>query len=316
MIGDIGTKPIEAGGSVQPRTAREAVFRQSSILQVDLLYTIEDLIRELLENESQELLLMRQELASAEPARLHIRSRPGHYHFSACTDRTGRDRGITRDMARVHRLARREYLQLRIRETERFLKPLENALQICGGYHSDRIPTRLNKFHRAGLDLFQVLFTKEQNRWIDQFYTPNPFHPENLKYPTSGGIMMRSKSEAELGTMLEALGLPYRYDDRVILHHDPHGNPSVRPLHDTCFADFKVPNLLGGITVHEHFGAFHLERYGENAMIRMNDYHQFEVYEMPDRRVRHEEFTWSFECDLQDPVRKRKLLRRILFPRV
>ena len=316
MIRDMITDPGGTGRPEQPRTARQAVFRQGSILRVDLLYTIEEVIRELLADENRELLLMKQELTALEQASLYARF-DGHSHrFTARDDRTGKETGITRDMARVHRLARREYLQHRIKETERFLKPLENALQICGGYHSDRIPTRLKRFHRAGLDLFQVLFTKEQNRWINQFYTPNPFHPENLKYPTSGGIMMRSKSEAELGTMLEALGLPYRYDDRVILHHDPHGNPSVRPLHDTCFADFKVPNLLGGITVHEHFGAFHLERYGENAMIRMNDYHQFEVYEMPDRRVRHEEFTWSFECDLQDPVRKRKLLRRILFPRV
>ena len=316
MIRDMITDPGGTGRPEQPRTARQAVFRQGSILRVDLLYTIEEVIRELLADENRELLLMKQELTALEQASLYARF-DGHSHrFTARDDRTGKETGITRDMARVHRLARREYLQQRIRETERFLKPLENALQISEKSHSERIPARLRKLRHAGLDLCRILFTEEQNRWMDQPYTPNPFHPENLKNPTSGGVLMRSKSEAELGTMLEELGLPYRYDDRVLFRYDPHGDPSARPSKETCFADFKIPNLLGGITVHEHFGAFHVEHYADNALKRMNDYHQFSVYEMPDQKVRHEEFTWSFECDLQDPVRRKKLLRRILFPRV
>ncbi len=163
----------------------------------------------------------------------------------------------------------------------------------------------------AGLDLTRILFTPEQVEWINTPYNPNPYYPEDLKHPTSAGLLTRSKSEAKIGSISEGYGLPFRYDDFTRILYDPLGD---RPSRDSVYSDFKYPNLCGGITVHEHLGAFQMDRYGNNALMRLNDYHNFEVIELPGRPVTYSEFTWSFESDLWGETRIRKLFRRILLP--
>ena len=122
---------------------------------------------------------------------------------------------------------------------------------------------------------------------------------------------MRSKSEAIIGTSLEAIGLPYRSDDLVTIISD---GKSGKPFKDTYFADFKVPNFLGGITVHEHFGAFQMDKYAGNALQRLNDYHSFTVIELEGRPVEDNEFTWSFESDIRNAISIRGLIRKLLLP--
>ena len=221
---------------------------------------------------------------------------------------------ITSDLQRVQRLARRDFLNQRIRSAEAQARELQEAVDRAeDARERQRFQAKLTRFADAGIDLASVLFTQEQLEWIDQPFTPNPHYLEDLKYPTKGGYVMRSNSEASLGSDLESFGLPYRYDDLVTIHYDPLGD---RPFRNSYFADFKVPNLVGGITVHEHLGAFQIERYGENALQRLNDYQNFRIIELPDRPVRHEEITWSFEHDLHDPVLLQKLIQRILLPGV
>ena len=168
------------------------------------------------------------------------------------------------------------------------------------------------RYADIGLDITRIIFTKEQNEWIDAPYTPNPYNVDSLKYETIGKLPVRSSSEREIGNMFEDIGLPYRSDDLVrIIRNDEHQGT---PFRNTYFADFKVPNLLGGITVHEHLGAFHLENYSDNALQRLNDYHNFTVVELPGRPVGKNELTWSFESDLQGDENLKRLIARLLLP--
>ena len=97
------------------------------------------------------------------------------------------------------------------------------------------------------------------------------------------------------------MGLPYRYDDLVSIISDGRG---LQPYKDNYFADFKVPNLFGGITIHEHFGAFQIDNYADNSLRRLHDYQTFSVVELPGRPLSLDEFTWSFENEvtLQDDL--------------
>lgn len=49
-------------------------------------------------------------------------------------------------------------------------------------------------------------------KWLDEPYSPNPLHPENLIYPSITGQMRRSKSEVLIETALFNHQLPYRYE--------------------------------------------------------------------------------------------------------
>ena len=298
--------------TVHLRTARDSIRNSSGIIQINFLKLLDEMIRELVAANQEEMESIKQELSLLENASLHIHHHGEYIHFSCYEKDTRKRFGITEDDDRIYNLARRGFLESQLKALEynslRFAKLLDTTNWARNEIQMTR---KLERFTGAGLDLSRILFTKEQNEWIDTPYTPNPFHPENLLYRTNGEMLMRSKSETIIGNCFESLGLPYRSDDLVTIYS---GHTSKQPFKDTYFADFKTPNLLGGITIHEHFGAFQIEKYPDNALKRLNDYRSFNVYELDYRPVKAEEFTWSLEADLQDPISFRRLLRRILLP--
>ena len=298
--------------NVHARTARDSIINNSGLLQIDFLRITSDSIRTLLKADEAEVKAMQQELDLLREGSLCISKRGEGFQFSRYDRNTQKRVSIMSDRDEVNELARRMCLENRIKAIEdnarRLSAVLENADGAC---HEIMLQKKLGKFAAAGLDLSRILFTKEQNEWIDTPYTPNPFHPEDLKYPTTGGILTRSKSESTIGSRLELIGLPYRFDDLVTIYSERTGE---RPFRDNYFSDFKVPNLLGGITVHEHFGAFQMKNYPDNSLKRLNDYRNFEVRELPSRIVLPEEFTWSLEADLRDPVLFQRIINRMLLP--
>ena len=298
--------------TVHARTARDSIINNSGLLQIDFLRMTSDSIRTLLKADEAELKAMQQELALLREGSLCISKRGEGVQFSRYDRNTQKRVSIMSDRDEVNELARRMCLENRIKAIEDNARRLSAVLENAdGARHEIMLQKKLGKFAAAGLDLSRILFTKEQNEWIDTPYTPNPFHPEDLKYPTTGGILTRSKAESTIGSRLELIGLPYRFDDLVTIYSERTGE---RPFRDNYFSDFKVPNLLGGITVHEHFGAFQMKNYPDNSLKRLNDYRNFEVRELPSRIVLPEEFTWSLEADLRDPVLFQRIINRMLLP--
>ena len=297
---------------VRPRSARETIVHREGLAGLFLVRTTTELMKDAIREDRAEIDRMKMELSLIEDCSLYaFRSEPG-FCFKSYDRKTKKSTGITEDMTRVHRLARRSYLEARIRFIEKTASRFEAIIEELEYVQKQCIKkARLNRFNQAGLDLTKILFTKEQNEWIDEVYTPDPYHRESLRVPTSGGILTRSNSEARIGSNLEAIGLPYRNDDLVEIIAGPGG---ARPYRDTYFADFKVPNLNGGITIHEHLGAFQIDGYSTNALKRLNDYHDFSVYELPGRRVEGNEFTWSFEGDLRNQEKINQVIRRMLLP--
>ena len=306
-------RQMNQSNKIHSRSARESIRNDIQLTQINLLRITTEMIRDLIQTDQQQVAAMKQELALIENGNLWIHHRKERFHYSCCDLDTGKVSGITGDLDRIHSLARRTFLENRIAAIEASTRRLDRVLQATEVLrYEERFRKKMKKYSHASLDLSRILFTKEQNEWIDAFYTPNPFHQENLKYPTNGGILMRSNSEAWFGTALEQVGLPYRFDDLVVIHND---HRTDRPHRDTYFADFKIPNLIGGITIPAHFGAFQLEQYADNALYRLNDYRSFSVSELPSRTVSPEEFTWSLEADLHDEKVFRRLIQRILLPR-
>ena len=300
---------LKASGA---RTARETIINNSGLAQLHFMKTVSLLLVRNLDCEKQMLTSMKQELASLEDGILHIHKRNGNAVFCKRIIGSNKEFGISKDISQVHHLARRAYLEKCITTGELHIKKMQRIIDASDfAMEEARMLSKFARYNDAGLDLSRILFTEEQNDWMDRTYTPNPFYQENLNYETQGRILMRSKSEAMIGSFLERIGLPYRSDDLVNIVSD---NNTKQPYRDNYFADFKVPNLLGGITIHEHFGAFQIENYSQNALQRLNDYHSFQVIEIPGRPVQSDEFTWSFECDLMQAGTLEKLIYRMLLP--
>ena len=296
---------------VHMRTARDTIANPSGIIQLEFLRTTSQLLRDAVLSDEAEINSIRQELALLEKAKLRIHRRGDRSYFAALSEGEERERSLHKDMARIHALARRTYLQKRLALIERNSRRLRTALSSYESACYDlQLQSKLTRFCGSGLDLSRILYTEEQNEWIDRPYSPNPYYQGSLKYQTEHGIPVRSMSEARFGSRLEAIGLPYRSDDLVTIHSEFNDSP----FRENYFADFKIPNLCGGITIHEHLGALHLKDYPDNSLKRLNDYHNFSIYELPDRPVKHSEITWSFEPDIRDPKLLRSVIRRILLP--
>lgn len=298
---------------VHTRTARETLVEPAGIICMDMLRITEEMLQDALAGDEAEIAAMKQELALLPTPRLRIHRNGMRYYFgeTSPTKAGAHEVSISADPARVYDLARRDYLQHRIRTMTDNAARVRVSLALCkDAVWEQRLRRRLHRFDDAGLDLSKILFTQAQNEWIDAPYSPNPFYQESLNHFTAHGIPVRSKSEARFGSFLESVGLPFRTDDLVTIHAG-HGRS---PFRDTYFADFKIPNLCGGITIHEHLGAFHIDEYSAGAMRRLNDYHNFTIQELPGRPVKHEEITWSFEHDLQSDESMKALLRQILLP--
>ena len=303
---------MQMQGKVRPRTARDSIRNISGLAQYNFLTILKELIEEFIAINHRELESLKQEAALIDNEKLHIHHHGEQFHFSCYDNNTKRRFGITNEKERIYQIARREHLENQEKAIEISTSRLVKALDATEwARHENRVIRKLNRYAQANLDLSRILFTKEQNEWIDLPYSPNPFHPESLTCQTEGGIPVRSNSEAKIGTFFERIGLPYRTDDLVEIHT---GNAGDRAFRNNYFADFKAPNLLGGITIHEHLGAFQIDKYADNALQRLNDYRSFQVFELPYRPVRAEEFTWSLEADIKDEVLLRRVIRRILFP--
>ena len=220
------------------RTARDSIIKPSGILQLSFLRLSSDLLQKECDSCQEEIIAMKKELATMEEASLHINNRKDDRQFGSVPIGSREEITITNDPARIHELARRAYLEKRIDILDSRYKRVSRALHsILDAKDEQRLLAKLQRFDDANLDLTRILFTKEQNEWIDEPYTPNPYNPEYLTEPTKGGILMRSKSEANLGSYLEDLGIPYRYDDIVRIT----ATGWERPNKSTYYADLNAP---------------------------------------------------------------------------
>lgn len=103
--------------------------------------------------------------------------------------------------------------------------------------------------------------------WNKEVYVPNPKHPENLRFETDRGEMVRSKSELIIANALfrERDILLYKYERPLTLKAN--GQEIV------VYPDFTILNTITGkITYWEHAGRMDDPRYSIEFVQKMNAY--------------------------------------------
>lgn len=102
---------------------------------------------------------------------------------------------------------------------------------------------------------------KELQKWENEDYERNEMHKEHLIIKGTQGKMVRSKSEAIIDKMLYTAGIPFRYEEKLIL-----GNAVIYP-------DFVIRHPKTGRYYYwEHFGMMDDVAYIKNTCEKIKLY--------------------------------------------
>ncbi|MBQ9014809.1 MAG: hypothetical protein IJ109_10865 [Firmicutes bacterium] len=257
-----------------------------------------DLILELEKRKSE---ILKRELAGLPKGRLRIVPRRNKLYFQSVRD--GHVQGITKDLALVYQLARKEYLQLLLESrkismmlvyhatgeemqewgmTEKQQRQAKSASGVRRMLEEALTPIEelLDKYGKAGLDVLHITCSQEQIRWVKEEYRRNNLHPEQRKFETYSGIKVRSKSEQSIGNALEIRGIPYRYEPEISLEvgwmdgvtGGVFGTGGKR--YKNYYPDFVIRTADGQYIIWEHLGRIHEDGYRAHNMEKIAAYRQ------------------------------------------
>lgn len=187
-------------------------------------------------------------LEAAHHGKLNMRKKGEKYFFWEYSH--GRQRGITKDIDKIYSMARRDYLWLYLSDSRE-----DNFEEWREGL--DKL---LHSFATAGLELSRITLTEKQYNWALHPQSSKPDRRDGLRYKTANGVLVRSKSEQFIGNMLEAYGIPYRYEPELRI-----GNRIFHP-------DFVIMTVDGQKIILEHFGRMDLKEYAAAAIDRLMAY--------------------------------------------
>ncbi len=169
-----------------------------------------------------------------------------------------------RQMAQM--LAQKKYFELRKKE-------LLSELRACRYYmnkadsEGQKVDNMLaNPEYEKLLDGKIELLDKELQLWANSEYEKNSSHPENLNVKATQGKMVRSKSEAIIDKILFTSGVPFRYENKLVL-----GNSIVYP-------DFTVRHPKTGKYYYwEHLGMMDDPEYANSACNKIKIYCEYDI---------------------------------------
>ncbi len=130
---------------------------------------------------------------------------------------------------------------------------------------TERMPkkTLVNLLKNAAMaDLLQKHLTNGW-KWALELYDTNPFHPEERKYKSSGGTLVRSKAELIICSLYEKYMVPYRYECKLDV-----GGHIFYPDFTLCHPQ------TGSLFLHEHFGMMGNSQYVDDTFRKLRLYNQ------------------------------------------
>ena len=202
--------------------------------------------------------------------------------------------GISKNMDLVYALARRQYITTLIQFIGEFLTGLSNDYSnIEFASLLSKFDPLFSKYELGGLNIERITMTPNQFIWNSDRHSKSTKRIEELKYPTTGRIYMRSKSEQTLGNLLEKLHIPYRYEAELIINGI------------TYHPDFIIMLPSGRLIIIEHVGRLDLKKYNEDLTLRLMSYNDIGLL------IGRDVF-FTFERDTRDEVILKEILFQIL----
>ena len=153
-----------------------------------------------------------------------------------------------KDLEKIIQLRTKGFIKKSIKILKKNLKQQRKLLESYQSYELREIEKKL-------VDAYNE---EKLEKWLQRHYIQNPYHREHKKYMTSFGLLVRSKTEMIIAELLQAAGIPFHYDEEVVLF-DAEGNEHV------FYVDFVIMTPSGKRLYWEHFGLFDQETYREKS---------------------------------------------------
>ncbi|MBR2674356.1 MAG: hypothetical protein IKE52_02735 [Mogibacterium sp.] len=183
---------------------------------------------------------------------------------------------LKEDDVRLRQLARKEYIRRSLKEIEDNLGVLESSLLKIHDIDPNDILQSMPKTYR---DLPQDFFfnrgkeatllhlsdeTAERcarhRAWAEESYERSSYKMDNLKFLSSAGVKVRSKSELLIVETLDRFGVPFRYEQVIFV-----GRRRLTP-------DFTFQDYNGKLFFWEHAGMMDNEEYRVAHNRKMSQY--------------------------------------------
>ena len=222
----------------------------------------------IIEYERKRLLLMTADNRKIRGGNIKKRKKGNKYYFTEYV--RGKEFGITNDLEKIRLLYRKKYLKSSIRKSKIIIKNLDKLLE-----ELDKVPFDENC-------MYQGAYSTEAWNWMNAEYETNPAYPENLRYMTTLGTKVRSKSELNIANTLERLGIPYRYEQKMYVNGRK------------FYPDFTILLPDGEILIWEHNGLMDNGEYVERARSKTYDYEA-------DGFRQHNNLIITYEDDIRTP---------------
>lgn len=194
------------------------------------------------------------------------------YYYKSDISGTGAKVSLFDKPESIKKLARKEFLIRSISALENNIKLLEYVDKHYEDESFDALKLRMRKAFAdlpdeyfltsamKGAAIYQAgdRYCLERHRaWAEEPYEMSSYKPERLKFPTSAGIKVRSKSEQHIVEKLVEYGVPFRYEEVLRL-----GGATVVP-------DFKFQDALFKPVYWEHAGMMNIDYYRKSHERKM-----------------------------------------------
>lgn len=154
----------------------------------------------------------------------------------------------------------RPLLKKTINEIKRFMKK-------CPLNELEAIYDDLSVERKSLVMPIKISVKERVKQWQDEVYEKNLMYPENLRYETEQGDVVRSKSEVIIANMLynNRREIIYKYERPLEVVEDGRKK--------TIYPDFTILNIhTGRVFYWEHFGLMDAPYYANEFVKKMNTY--------------------------------------------
>ena len=244
-----------------------------------------------LQLETQKLARLEKEMELLGGGKLHIRNNDGKIFFREYVN--GVQHGITKDIERIHRLARKDFAREKREIAKKKIRALDETLKKLKDIDANSKKGQLLERYSM-LDKNRVALSEEELKIYNNRFSQNPFNKENLIYKTPGNVAMRSKSERFIGSFIENEGLLYMYEPEIVI------------AGKNMYPDFLVFRPDGKSVIWEHFGLTADTEYYNKMVRRLDEYRKIGY-------VQHKNLVCTYEEDLQNTDNLREIVRRFIY---